>query len=107
MSFGALFSLKSLFSFLFSNRLFYFSSFFFFFLMMRRPPISTLFPYTPLFRSALNFAHESLGRALIMRDVLVFGLLGVRGSGRRAPPQDEGGRPPLPPAAAASAAVAA
>src|SRR3712207_8155388 len=25
--------------------------FFFFFLMIRRPPISTLFPYTPLFRS--------------------------------------------------------
>src|SRR5687768_18308178 len=24
----------------------------FFFLMIRRPPISTLFPYTPLFRSA-------------------------------------------------------
>src|SRR2546430_10956474 len=24
---------------------------FFFFLMIRRPPISTLFPYTPLFRS--------------------------------------------------------
>src|SRR2546422_2758597 len=25
--------------------------FYFFFLMIRRPPISTLFPYTPLFRS--------------------------------------------------------
>src|SRR6266699_5273194 len=28
------------------------SSLFFFFLMIRRPPISTLFPYTTLFRSA-------------------------------------------------------
>src|ERR1039457_6178509 len=28
----------------------FFVFFFFFFLMMRRPPISTLFPYTPLFR---------------------------------------------------------
>src|SRR6266705_4292830 len=28
-----------------------FSSLFFFFLMIRRPPISTLFPYTTLFRS--------------------------------------------------------
>src|SRR2546426_7071450 len=28
--------------------------FFFFFLMIRRPPRSTLFPYTTLFRSALN-----------------------------------------------------
>src|SRR5438874_6579117 len=30
-----------------------FISFFFFFLMIRRPPISTLFPYTTLFRSLL------------------------------------------------------
>src|SRR6266404_7360191 len=29
-------------------------SFFFFFLMIRRPPRSTLFPYTTLFRSALD-----------------------------------------------------
>src|SRR3712207_9293674 len=28
-------------------------SFFFFFLMIRRPPRSTLFPYTPLFRSLM------------------------------------------------------
>src|SRR3712207_7176832 len=27
---------------------------FFFFLMMRRPPRSTLFPYTPLFRSSFD-----------------------------------------------------
>src|SRR5256884_8554979 len=32
--------------------LFYYSFSFFFFLMIRRPPISTLFPYTTLFRSA-------------------------------------------------------
>src|SRR5207237_10910876 len=29
--------------------------FFFFFLMIRRPPISTLFPYTTLFRSRVCF----------------------------------------------------
>src|SRR2546421_11439139 len=29
-------------------------SFLFFFLMIRRPPRSTLFPYTTLFRSAVN-----------------------------------------------------
>src|SRR5207244_11574975 len=32
--------------------LFFISIFFFFFLMIRPPPISTLFPYTTLFRSA-------------------------------------------------------
>src|SRR3712207_7997976 len=31
------------------------SVYFFFFLMIRRPPISTLFPYTTLFRSATLF----------------------------------------------------
>src|SRR5438445_12974135 len=31
------------------------ASFLFFFLMIRRPPISTLFPYTTLFRSKLLF----------------------------------------------------
>src|SRR5205809_4347717 len=36
-----------------SHSLFYFS-FYFFFLMIPRPPISTLFPYTTLFRSALR-----------------------------------------------------
>src|SRR5882762_11030009 len=30
---------------------------FFFFLMIRRPPISTLFPYTTLFRSGLLHVH--------------------------------------------------
>src|SRR5256885_3239595 len=30
------------------------SFFFFFFLMIRRPPRSTLFPYTPLFRSKVH-----------------------------------------------------
>src|SRR5438876_10293703 len=30
---------------------------FFFFLMLRRPPRSTLFPYTTLFRSALNWRY--------------------------------------------------
>src|SRR5438270_7544365 len=34
---------------------FYYISFFFF-LMIRRPPRSTLFPYTTLFRSIINFS---------------------------------------------------
>src|SRR3712207_6997530 len=35
------------------------SYFFFFFLMIRRPPRSTLFPYTTLFRSALDLPDSS------------------------------------------------
>src|SRR5688572_31689882 len=31
---------------------------FFFFLMIRRPPRSTLFPYTTLFRSGVEFKHK-------------------------------------------------
>src|SRR5205823_14750834 len=36
----------------FSSLFFLFFFFFFFFLLTRRPPISTLFPYTTLFRSS-------------------------------------------------------
>src|SRR2546429_2927443 len=37
--------------------------FYFFFLMIRRPPRSTLFPYTTLFRSAVEADHpRALGR---------------------------------------------
>src|SRR2546430_1290859 len=32
-----------------------------FFLMIRRPPRSTLFPYTTLFRSSLNFGSQTVG----------------------------------------------
>src|SRR3712207_9428604 len=35
--------------------------YFFFFLMIRRPPRSTLFPYTPLFRSLRAPAHRAVG----------------------------------------------
>src|SRR2546430_9055393 len=35
-----------------------FYHFFFFFLMIRRPPRSTLFPYTTLFRSVLDFTED-------------------------------------------------
>src|SRR2546430_10616289 len=35
--------------------------FFFFFLMIRRPPRSTLFPYTTLFRSAVDRTPDSGG----------------------------------------------
>src|SRR5690349_22420112 len=40
-----------------------FFSFFFFFLMIRRPPRSTLFPYTTLFRSAIELASSAAPRA--------------------------------------------
>src|SRR5690349_24717352 len=39
--------------------------FFFFFLMIRRPPRSTLFPYTTLFRSALNGPQKGKGKIWI------------------------------------------
>ena len=35
---------------------------FFFFLMIRRPPRSTLFPYTTLFRSNLNWSNKLQGK---------------------------------------------
>src|SRR5256885_8862589 len=40
-----------------------FRCFYFFFLMIRRPPRSTLFPYTTLFRSAVESARASLDLA--------------------------------------------
>src|SRR5437868_14399190 len=40
---------------MFSSYLFFTLFFFFFFLIIRRPPISTLFPYTTLFRSLFGF----------------------------------------------------
>src|SRR5437762_10011516 len=48
---------------------FTFILFFFFFLMIRRPPRSTLFPYTTLFRSAV----DRLIFCKICRTVIVFG----------------------------------
>src|SRR6202790_1200682 len=44
--------------------LFFFFFFFFFFLMIRRPPRSTLFPYTTLFRSWLEFFSKMQGPRL-------------------------------------------
>src|SRR3712207_8054236 len=43
----------------------------FFFLMIRRPPRSTLFPYTTLFRSALELRAEVARRvvALVVEDL--------------------------------------
>src|SRR5579863_10629742 len=41
--------------------------FFFFFLMIRRPPRSTLFPYTTLFRSALEAGGGHVGALFDMR----------------------------------------
>src|SRR2546430_14629614 len=48
---------------------FYFSHlfFFFFFLMIRRPPRSTLFPYTTLFRSALDLPERLLMGLMYLR----------------------------------------
>src|SRR5258708_29274930 len=45
--------------------------FFFFFLMIRRPPRSTLFPYTTLFRSVLDF--NSYGARRGNHDVMMRG----------------------------------
>src|SRR5690606_41543177 len=47
----------------------YIFSFFFFFLMIRRPPRSTLFPYTTLFRSALQALLEGRSSSLIRSHV--------------------------------------
>src|SRR2546430_10019760 len=61
---------------------------FFFFLMIRRPPRSTLFPYTPLFRSRWrargddcvpgDVPHGLLARAQALAR-------GIRGTGRAGP----------------------
>src|SRR2546430_12002030 len=61
---------------------------FFFFLMIRRPPRSTLFPYTPLFRSRWrargddcvpgDVPHGPLARAQALAR-------GIRGTGRAGP----------------------
>src|SRR5256885_6713379 len=37
--------------------------------MIRRPPRSTLFPYTTLFRSNSNGAHDNFGAQIDMRQV--------------------------------------
>src|SRR5439155_23288254 len=43
----------------------------FFFLIIRPPPISTLFPYTTLFRSVLLLVDDHLARAVRQRNRLV------------------------------------
>src|SRR5256885_5609095 len=60
-------------------------SFFFFFLMIRRPPRSTLFPYTPLFRSG---RRAEVGPAEVIQSSPGEG--GGHGVGRRARIQAEG-----------------
>src|SRR5438270_10661404 len=50
---------------------------FFFFLMLRRPPISTLFPYTTLFRSMDRARLETVGQIMRGRRTL-FGTAGAR-----------------------------
>src|SRR5206468_13083329 len=60
-------------------RLFFFSCLFF--LMIRRPPISTLFPYTTLFRSGVFFAGAmGLGAILLTAVTKIGG--GGRDTGR-------------------------
>src|SRR5436305_15236725 len=46
------------------------SSFFLFFLILRRPPISTLFPYTTLFRSLPDLRESRFGRRHLARQPL-------------------------------------
>src|SRR5258708_23649164 len=48
--------------------LFPLSFFFFFFLMIRRPPRSTLFPYTTLFRSCLEFQRGRFDHGCTRRE---------------------------------------
>src|SRR3990172_3770529 len=58
----------------------------FFYLMMRPPPRSTLFPYTPLFRSLAQLGQEQHGVQELPAQQLVFGgVLGADGGdfGRR------------------------
>src|SRR3712207_8532859 len=46
--------------------------------MIRRPPISTLFPYTTLFRSLVRLlAHPFFGPRLLMLAALLCGLIGA------------------------------
>src|SRR5207249_12235302 len=46
----------------------FFYSFSFFFFMIRPPPRSTLFPYTTLFRSAVEVTDAALRRELVRAD---------------------------------------
>src|SRR5690348_18475030 len=53
-------------------------SLFFFFLMIRRPPISTLFPYTTLFRSPMLGFHKQMdNRIKLLEEILSFRMQGV------------------------------
>src|SRR3712207_9032951 len=61
---------------------------FFFFLMIRRPPRSTLFPYTTLFRSGEEHAHDAARGRVPGR-----GAEGRRPGGRPDVPVHRGGAP--------------
>src|SRR5205814_8473070 len=50
----------------------------FFFLMSRHPPISTLFPYTTLFRS--RFQEERAGQLIRRQRLEVVGVIRMRGA---------------------------
>src|SRR5687767_15340302 len=56
---------------------------FFFFLMVRRPPMSTLFPYTTLFRSPA-------GAPAVVGAGVDAGAVGLAGPGRQVPAPDAG-----------------
>src|SRR3712207_8633910 len=64
----------------------------FFFLMMREPPISTLFPYTTLFRSARQ--PRAAGRRSRRAGPLASGPRSRRRSLRRPPAPPAAGGPP-------------
>src|SRR5256886_5004845 len=53
---------------------------FFFFLMIRPPPRSTLFPYTPLFRSLVQLEQAAVVRRIAEKDA---GLWASNGSGEK------------------------
>src|SRR3712207_8733453 len=53
-----------------------------FFLMIRRPPRSTLFPYTPLFRSRSRAAYLAPDRLGVLKDPHRFFRAGRSGGGR-------------------------
>src|SRR5439155_403275 len=65
-----------------------------FFLILRRPPISTLFPYTTLFRSPLGLSRASFGEADCGEP---HGITAARRRGFRDVSQQEAGRVPALP----------
>src|SRR5438874_12677038 len=62
---------------------------FFFFLMLRRPPISTLFPYTTLFRSLGSLYPANTGRKFWAQQAGFSRLVGQPAHGRESHRSEE------------------